>query len=89
MGGLNLESGSLFSTSTYGVFLTGDKPSMTMTGGSVRAAVEGIRGQFGASIVISGGTVESTNKDISAGAVTLLGSSLEIRVQQVLRDSAV
>lgn len=78
MGGLNLESGSLFSTSTYGVFLTGDKPSMTMTGGSVRAAVEGIRGQFGASIVISGGTVESTNKDISAGAVTLLGSSLEI-----------
>ena len=50
MGGLNLESGSLFSTSTYGVFLTGDKPSMTMTGGSVRAAVEGIRGQFGASI---------------------------------------
>lgn len=86
-GNFSLKGGSLGGTSECGVFMAGEKasfagnaPTFTMTGGSVTGKGEGIRGQFGALVHISGGTVKVTgrNPDNPRPAVVLLGSHVEV-----------
>lgn len=86
-GDVALEGGALAGSSDCGIFMAGSEsniagegPSLTMTGGSVSGVEEGVRGQYGASIAISGGTVKVTGDNPSnpRPAVILAASHAEI-----------